>query len=328
MYVENYGNLLIHRRMLADQMRCNAYKNAITRFVHDNSIVADVGSGTGIMAMFAAQAGAKKVYAIEPTETIDVAKKIAEFNGLSNKIEFIQARMEDVELPESVDLIISEWIGSYGDEENLLTGVLTFRDKWLKPNGHLLPEKLSTMVCLATDEITANNMAFWQSQPYGIKFDVIGHLMTNELFFIDHNIEPQALLTTPQIVWSHDAYSSTVDESKAAFTTKLRFVIEKPGKLSCVTAWFNADIGGETYLTNAPDAPKTHWRLVVFPLFCEKTVTPGTLIDVQFTSEPGGAGFRHTSCVVSSEGEVWGDTNTNRLLTSDKPAFNFVYSSL
>jgi len=325
MYIENYGNLLIHRRMLADGVRCNTYQQAISKFVTRGSVVADVGAGTGIMAIFAAQAGATKVYAIEPTRTIEIAKKLAQSNGLSNRIEFIQANMEEVNLPEKVDVIISEWIGSYGDEENLLTGVLTFRDKWLKSGGHLLPERLTTMIALVEDKVTSTNMAFWQSKPYGIDLSLIAQAMGNELFFIDHDILPQNFLASPKSAWTHDAYASTIEEVKGDFSTKLQFTIEKAGMLSCIVAWFDADIGNATYLTNAPGNPKTHWRLAMFPVLPERKVTPGMVVDVEFRSTPGGLGFRHTSCTVSSEEEIWCDHNTNRVQLPDNSAFTFLY---
>ena len=84
-YFDSYSHFNIHEDMLKDKNRTLAYMNAITKNPHlfKNKIVLDVGSGTGILSMFAAKAGAKHVYAIEYANIADFSKKIVEDNGLS-----------------------------------------------------------------------------------------------------------------------------------------------------------------------------------------------------------------------------------------------------
>lgn len=67
------------------------------------------------------------------------AAKLIEGNGLGDKIEVIQAPMEDVELPEKVDVIVSEWMGYFLLRESMLDSVIVARDKWLKPDGAMFP---------------------------------------------------------------------------------------------------------------------------------------------------------------------------------------------
>lgn len=75
-------------------------------------IVLDVGCGTGILSMFAAQAGAKHVYAIDSSSIIDQASKIVKKNGFSDKITLIKGKVEEVDIPvDHVDIIVSEWMG-------------------------------------------------------------------------------------------------------------------------------------------------------------------------------------------------------------------------
>ena len=82
----------------------------------------DCGSGTGILSMFAAQAGAKKVYAIEASDSIcALSRAIIKANGLSDKIEVIHGEIEKISLPvDEVDIIISEWMGFYLVHEGML----------------------------------------------------------------------------------------------------------------------------------------------------------------------------------------------------------------
>lgn len=82
----------------------------------------DCGSGTGVLSMFAAQAGAKKVYAIEASRSVyQLSKALISENNLSDKIEVINGEIEKIELPvDQVDIIISEWMGFYLLHEGML----------------------------------------------------------------------------------------------------------------------------------------------------------------------------------------------------------------
>jgi hypothetical protein len=61
------------------------------------------------------------------------AKKIVDANKLSDKIVILNGKMEDLELPEKVDVIVSEWMGYFLVYESMFNSVIYARDKWLKP---------------------------------------------------------------------------------------------------------------------------------------------------------------------------------------------------
>lgn len=110
-----------------------------------DKIVLDVGAGTGILSIFAARAGAKHVYAVEYSDTAVTAREILKENGFSGKVTVIQKRVEDVEvgvdIPEKVDIIISEWMGFCLLYESMLDSVLNARDRLLKLGGLMFPER-------------------------------------------------------------------------------------------------------------------------------------------------------------------------------------------
>lgn len=124
-----------------------------------NKVVLDVGAGTGILSLFALQAGARKVYAVESSEMARCLQENIDENlclpilassssptsscsssssSFSSRCDVFHARMEDVVLPEPVDVIVSEWMGSALFHESMLESVLHARDKWLKPGVCLL----------------------------------------------------------------------------------------------------------------------------------------------------------------------------------------------
>eukprot|EP00913_Durusdinium_trenchii_P034072 g31891.t1 len=121
-YFSSYARLGIHEDMLKDEVRTGSYMEAIENsqpsgFCQDlfnGKTVLDVGSGTGILSLFAVRAGARQVLGVERSEVVDFARTIAEDNGFREVVTYVQGKVEEVELPvEKVDIIVSEWMGYF-----------------------------------------------------------------------------------------------------------------------------------------------------------------------------------------------------------------------
>ncbi|OWR53005.1 Arginine methyltransferase 8 [Danaus plexippus plexippus] len=149
-YFSSYEDLEVHRLMLEDNPRTDGYRQAImsNKLYFKDKVVMDVGCGTGILSIFCAQAGAKKVYAVEASNLANLAKDIVKENNLDNVIEVIHSKVEDVILPDGlkVDAIVSEWMGFYLLHEGMLDSVLIARDKFLKEDGEMFPESAGIYV--------------------------------------------------------------------------------------------------------------------------------------------------------------------------------------
>ena len=113
MYFNDYSTLVQQQGMLQDSVRTSLYQFAIleNRVDFKDKTVLDVGAGTGILSFFAANAGAKKVYAVEASMMALKAEKLAKGNGLGGIVDVVNQRVEDVELDERVDVLISEPLG-------------------------------------------------------------------------------------------------------------------------------------------------------------------------------------------------------------------------
>mgnify|MGYP003671560297 FL=1 len=100
-YWHSYAHFGIHEEMLKDEIRTRSYRNAIlgNKHLFEGKVVLDVGCGTAILSMFAAQAGAKKVFGIDCSDIIKQAKQIVKDNGFSETVELIQGKVEEVVLP-------------------------------------------------------------------------------------------------------------------------------------------------------------------------------------------------------------------------------------
>ena len=136
-----------YQRMMSDERRVRRYERAIGAVVRPGDVVADVGSGPGILSLLAWRAGAAKVYAIEHDPTVVwVARRLVEANGAERVIEVIQGDARQVALDQRVDVIVSETLGNFGIDENTCESVPAFAERNLKPGGRLIPESLDMLL--------------------------------------------------------------------------------------------------------------------------------------------------------------------------------------
>ena len=109
-YFDSYAHVSIHRIMLSDKIRTVSYREAVFRnpSLFKDKVILDVGCGTGIISLFAAKCGAKRVYAVEKSSISKYANQIFEKNGFSDKIILIKKLMEEVDetdIPEKIMLL-------------------------------------------------------------------------------------------------------------------------------------------------------------------------------------------------------------------------------
>jgi histone-arginine methyltransferase CARM1 len=141
-YFQFYGYLSQQQNMMQDYIRTSTYQRAILANIDDfkDKVVLDVGAGSGILSFFAAQAGARKVYAVEASSMAKHAETLVFQNKLNDRIFVIPGKIEEINLSEMVDVIISEPMGYMLFNERMLETYLHAK-KWLKPNGKMFPSR-------------------------------------------------------------------------------------------------------------------------------------------------------------------------------------------
>lgn len=312
----SYKDLSNHESMLLDKVRCKAFRDALFEVVTPDSVVLDIGAGSGILSIFAAQAGAKKVYAVERSPVAQAAKQIILKNGMNDRITVIQGEMEALELPEKVDIIVSEWLGGYGVDENLLPIVIQARDRWLKPSGVMIPGTTTSWMAPANDQYLQEDTDFWYSQPWGVDLSIFGDDSQRRTESSCHQIKPEDLACGPQLMWTVDSHTCTEAQASGTFEAKLEFISECEGEINVLAAWFETKSAKTVELSNAPSCPDTHWGRTVFPLGKAVYVQKGTRIKVHFIHEPHGKGHSNAKWSVEIDDYRFQSEDTT-LLTGD-----------
>lgn len=307
-----YASLDIHRRMLLDDVRNEVYRKALIASVKEGDAVLDFGAGTGILSLFAAQAGARRVYAVERTTMAERAKQIIAANGFADRIEVIQGEMERIRLPEKVDVIVSEWLGTFGVDENLVTPLLIARDRWLKPGGIMLPEHVTAYMA----PFWSADVGFFRNRASGLDLSLLMEGNFDELMWPDKPIPQDDFLSEPQAMWTTSVYEETVEQSRLPSRAFLTFKAERAGKINALASWFQADFGNDLVLSTAPDAPPTHWRQYVIPLRRAAEVEAGTPITVEYTCIPAFPGFCHHAWSVRVGTGAWEHHDTRGSATN------------
>ncbi len=286
----DYYDLSIHKLMLRDQVRCETFRKAIAETITPGCAVLDIGSGTGILSLFAAQAGARVVYSVERTDTAEIARRIVLENGFEDKIKIFQSDMETTEIPGKVDVIVSEWLGGYGFDENLLPVVILARDRWLKSGGRVIPTKVASWIAPAYDDLLQQDVGFWSSKPYGLDMGAIAQTTVRQLHCCRNNVKKEQVLCAPQLMWELDAETCSANDSQQAFDAKMEFLAVQSGSFNCLAAWFKAKLTETIILSNEPSQKYTHWGRWVFPAGANISLEKGMKIDVHFALEPQGKG--------------------------------------
>ncbi|HXV32463.1 MAG TPA: 50S ribosomal protein L11 methyltransferase [Gaiellaceae bacterium] len=165
-----------HVAMLEDRARTSAFLAALDELVRPDDVVVEIGTGTGVLSLGAARAGARHVYAIEATPLAHHARKVAEANGLGDRISVVQGWSTRVSLPERGTLGVAEILGSEALEERALPVLLDARKRLLAPDARLIPSVVriyGVPVSIPAERVdmlafTAANTARWSSW-YGLE---------------------------------------------------------------------------------------------------------------------------------------------------------------
>jgi hypothetical protein len=262
--------------MFADGPRTSAYLAAIARGVRPGSVVVEIGTGVGYFAVAACRAGARHVYAIETNPAIELAGRIAAENDCTDRITFIHDDSRRVTLPEPGDLLLSDLRGILPTYEGHFATIADARRRLLRPGATLIPQRdtLWAAPCLAPAAWRRDHLALGDA-PFGISRRAVTEFLRSE--WVRCRLGA-ADLFADAAEWAGLDYA-TVDSpdvgGRAAFT------IARDGVAEGVVVWFDADLGFDVTMSNAPSAPRALYGQAFFPFVRSLALREGDRLAVE-----------------------------------------------
>jgi hypothetical protein len=285
-----------HVWMLDDQTRTSAYQAAIRQTVRPGDVVVEVGTGTGVLAVTAAQAGAARVYAIEASAIADSARRVFEVNGVTDRVTVVEGLSSRVSLPERCDLLIAEIIGRDPLEESVLEFTRDAVTRFLKPGGRLVPShfEVFTVPVAIPDEVrrrwtfTPEAVAEWRAA-YNIDFSPLVDAARRSLWRI--SLSPKRLasfdmFTDPIQVLSRDLGAL----GSLSFTGTGQARVLRDGVVGGIALFFRATLAPGVVLHNDPREvrPDTSWDHLLWGLPEPVPVRVGATLEVTLRHRDAG----------------------------------------
>ncbi|PSS20903.1 Protein arginine N-methyltransferase [Actinidia chinensis var. chinensis] len=312
-YFCTYAFLYHQKEMLSDRVRMDAYYNAVFGNKHHftGKTVLDVGTGSGILAIWAGQAGARKVYAVEATKMSEHARELVKANNLEDVIEVIEGSIEDVTLPEKVDVIISEWMGYFLLRESMFDSVICARDRWLKPTGVMYPSHARMWLAPIRTGLGDQKMRDYEGSMddwfgfmdetktyYGVDMSVLTKPFSEEQkkYYLQtslwNNLHPNQVVGTAAVIKEIDCLTVTVIDILNVRASISSSITTEETRLCGFAGWFDVHFRGskenpaqhEIELTTAPSEDHgTHWGQQVFLLHPPIEISEGDDMIVNFS---------------------------------------------
>jgi protein arginine N-methyltransferase 1 len=272
-----------HRWLLSDHGRTLAFRDAIRQIVKPGDVVVDLGSGSGILAFFAAEAGAARVYAIEKQHMADVVALIARQNGFNDRITVMHEYSLEATLPEKANVLITETLGNFGLEEQIAGLTIDARKRFLMPGAALIPNRVALFaVPVELPAMFERHIDWWGETRYGIDYTALRTFASNVVYAAD--VSERERLANPERIIDIDLRTiETTDASGRA-----SFIATRDGVMHGFGGWFEATIAPGIVLSN-PLPHDTHWQQAFLPLEHPVKVNRGDAVELELQSHDGRA---------------------------------------
>ncbi|UNC93590.1 50S ribosomal protein L11 methyltransferase [Candidatus Contubernalis alkaliaceticus] len=258
---QSFSNMVEHEAMLADRARVEFYYAAISRFVKPGDTVLELGTGLGILSFFAAQQGAKKIYAIDHSDIVSAAKKVAEYNQINN-IEFLKVHSKQLTLDTPVDVIIQEQMGNFLFNEHMVENVCDLRDRFLVKGGIIIPSRFEFFI----EPVKINDLSYVpyirEQKIHNIDFSCLkeassgfryNSVMLNQPWSFDF------FLSRPESIYDFDLHTINPTDIPNEFTFSKK--VARGGRLDGFIVYFRCLLDDDIVITTAPEESRaSNWK--------------------------------------------------------------------
>ncbi|HEX4364891.1 MAG TPA: 50S ribosomal protein L11 methyltransferase [Solirubrobacteraceae bacterium] len=285
-WLNNIGILHYHASLVADVDRVDRFRDAIHEVVRPGDVVVDIGTGTGLLAYFACQAGAARVFAIEEGPIIELAREIAMINRLDDRVEFFNDRSYRVQLPEQADVLVSETLWNFGVGEGMIGTLTDARRRFLKPGARVIPEAVDLHVA----PVQADGVyAMLHDRPPdrdGLDLSPIRYYQVNNVHM--PHLSDENFLAKPALLVSTELDGS----AEADFEADVTVLATRSGVMHGTCGWFRSRLSPSVVLENEPPSVKSSWAHAFFPVLNPIAVQTGDEISLHIETADDGTIWR------------------------------------
>lgn len=271
-YFDSYNHYGVHEDVLKDTETTAAFQRAIKQNKHlfRGKVVLDVCAGLGLNSLFAVQAGAKKVIALESQpELLAMGSMVAVKNGFGPEVlEFVCGNASTLgQLPgglECVDIIVSGWMGYFLTYEARLGEVLKARDRWLKAGGLLFPDRAKQYVALIEDADYKKHHFEYYNSVWGFDFSSMKSAAHSEP--VVNSFSEDRVISAPACVLDLDLHKCTADEC-FQWASSVQMVCKREGKAHGILSWFEIRFDcchKPVFFSTGPESNPTCWKQTAF----------------------------------------------------------------
>lgn len=247
-------------QMLSEEGRIRAFDQAIRAALVPGSVVLELGTATGLMALWAARTGARHVHAVEPDPSIALARQCARDNGLADRLTFYQTHSASLTLSERADLLIEDMRGGMPCYKTHLLDVMDARARLLSPDARMINQRDTLFVTVATAERLSRQVhSAWDGARWGLDLSAVARLAPN--CFVKHRCSQEDVLAEARL-WAEIHYP-TVSSPHVRGGAEL--VINREAVAHGLALWFDAELFGGFRITNAPTAPPQTYGSAFLP---------------------------------------------------------------
>jgi protein arginine N-methyltransferase 1 len=282
--MSEYDLLQFHAFCLTETgSRLDQYSAAISSRVRPGDVVLDIGTGSGLLALLACRAGARRVYAVESSDAIQYGELLASHVGLSDRIEFIQSPSTQLVLPERVDVIVADIHDTFGLQPGGMATLDDARDRFLKPAGTLIPQVIQLMVAPAEAyEVYAREIDVWSREVHGVDVSPLRPFAVNQLHPV--RLTPENLLARPIPLARLDLEHLSHLYAGGA----IEVAAERDGTMHGVCGSFVTTLADGVVMGNGPgDSGTTNFAQAFFPLGSPVGISKGDLIAIAVDHHDG-----------------------------------------
>ncbi len=274
----------LQQKLLADRVRNDAFYAALKKVIKKGqTTVADIGSGTGFLSFLALQLGARECYLYESEpEMLELSRQLAHANKIKN-CHFVEAHSVEVQNPVKVDVVVSEILGNFALEENIIES-LNDAKRFLKPGGVILPRTVTQYVAPVVSPRIMEEIDVWGGVGYGIDLGLARKAALNNMYV--YKIQKKDLLAEPRQggaqKWDYIklcARATSIRKGKAAWE------LPYDATVYGLALWWECEVIPGVNFSTSPLAPATHWDQVFLPLLTPLNVKKGEQLEATFDSD-------------------------------------------